>query len=102
MQQGTWSGSITPPNSGSVQVTFDVVMAGDTTKITAKGTPAGDLPFSNVRVAADRVTFSFDVGTIVSCTLMTQENGGYKGNCLDSNGDTGVIEMLPPKKGDRP
>ena len=99
MQPGTWTGTITPPRGQSVSVTFDVGVAGDTTKITVKGTPAGDLPFANVRVASDRVTFEFTPGTPVKCTLMLQEGGGYKGDCLDGNGEKGVIEMLPPKKG---
>jgi len=102
MQAGTWTGTITPPNSTANPVTFEVSMAGDTTKIVVKGTPIGDLPFENVKVAADRVTFRFTPGTPVSCTLMAQDGGGYKGNCVDSNGEIGVIEMLPPKKEGRP
>jgi len=98
MQAGTWTGSITPPNASSVQVTFDVSVAGDSTKITVKGTPAGDLPFNSVRVGADRLTFSFNVPETISCTLMLQQGGGYKGNCLDTDGGTGVIEMVPPPK----
>jgi hypothetical protein len=102
IQAGTWTGTITPPNSNAVEVTFEVTVAGDSTKITAKGTPRGDLPFANVHVAADRVTFDFNAGETISCTLMRQQGGGYKGNCLDSAGGTGVIEMLPPKKGPAP
>ena len=33
---GTWTGTISPPDQGALEATFDVRMSGDTTKITLK------------------------------------------------------------------
>jgi hypothetical protein len=95
---GTWTGTIAPPDAEAFAVTFAVSMSGDTTRITASlGTES--LMFDDVKVLADRITFTFDPGDAhVSCTLMLGEAGVYKGDCLDTDGGTGVITMVPPKK----
>jgi hypothetical protein len=98
LQAGTWTGTIAPPDADPFEFTFAVSMSGDTVRITANG-EMGSFPFNDVKVLADRITFTFEPGdTHVSCTLMLGENGVYKGDCLDADGGTGVITMVPPKK----
>ena len=92
---GKWTGTITPPNGTTVQATFDVTVAGDSIAITLNG-PFGSLPSSEGRIHPDRLTFTFSPGTRVECTLMLQEDRSYKGECLDSDGDPGIIVMVPP------
>ena len=95
LQTGTWTGTITPPNTESAQATYNVRMSGDTLKITIM-TPFGDLDFSDIKVQSDRITFTFIPGTPVNCTLMLREDKSYAGDCVDSDGDTGVLVMVPP------
>ncbi len=98
VQAGTWTGTIAPPDSDPIATTFTVSMSGDTTRITANG-EMGSIAFKEVKVLADRITFWFDPGNAhVSCNLMLGEQGTYKGDCVDEDGSTGVITMVPPKK----
>ena len=94
---GTWTGTITPPDNSTLEATFDVRMAGDTTKITLHAGPnqtdAGD-----VKVEANRLLFSFAPGgQTVRCTLLLKDDNSYSGDCIDEQGGKGVIVMKPPK-----
>ena len=94
---GTWTGTISPPDQGAVEATFDVRVSGDTTKITMNAM-GRVMETSGVKVEADRVLFSFAPGgTNVRCTLMLRDDNSYSGDCLDAEGGKGVIVMRPPK-----
>jgi hypothetical protein len=98
IEPGTWTGTITPPDQAAIPATFDVRVSGDTVRITANA-EMGSIPFDDVKVLADRITFTFSPGdTHVSCVLMLGEGGSYKGDCTDTEGGIGVIVMAPPKK----
>ena len=94
---GTWTGTITPPDTPTLEATFDVRTAGDTTKITLNA--AGRvMETSDVKVEAKQVLFTFAPGgTSVKCTLLLRDDKSYSGDCLDSQGGKGVIVMKPPK-----
>ena len=92
---GTWTGTVAAPGEATVDATFEVRVTGDTIGITLKG-QFGEFPLSDVKLAADRLTFTFSPGTTVRCTLLLRENGSYSGDCTDSDGGTGVIVMNPP------
>ena len=93
---GTWTGSMTPPNGQTMNTTFDVKAAGDTTLITLKA-DGREIPFSGVKVEADRLLFTFAVDAIVTCTLQRKDDKSYSGSCVDGRGGTGTIVMVPPK-----
>jgi len=97
LQAGTWTGTVTPPSGPIVDATFEVAESGDSVTIVLK-VEFGDFPFSNIRIAEDRLMFRFEPDTSVDCTLMLQEDGSYSGDCIDSNGEKGVIVMRPPAK----
>jgi hypothetical protein len=95
---GTWTGSISPPSEQKLDVTFDIRMSGDTTKITMKG--AGqELAFDNVKVAASLLVFTFSPGGggTIRCSLALQSDQSYSGDCVDPQGGKGQIVMRPPK-----
>jgi hypothetical protein len=95
LKPGTWTGTVNPPGEAAVDANFEVRVAGDTIGITLKG-EFGEFPLSDVKLSADRLMFTFSPGTTVRCTLQLGENGGYSGDCTDSDGGTGVIVMNPP------
>jgi hypothetical protein len=97
LEPGTWTGTITPPNNPTTAVTYDVRVNGDTTSVTIK-TPFGDLPFTQLKVLADRLTFVFAPGTPVTCTLLLRPDKSYAGDCTDNDGETGQLVMIPPAK----
>ena len=94
---GTWTGTITPPDQGSRNATFDVRQSGDTTKITLK---ADDrvVEAYQVKVESNRLLFTFSPGGgAIQCTLLLRDDKSYSGDCLDAQGGRGVIVMKPPK-----
>jgi hypothetical protein len=94
---GTWTGTISPPDQGALEATFDVRMSGDTTKITMKADGRA-IEVSDVKVEATRLLFSFTPGgDTVRCTLLLRDDKSYSGDCVDAQGGKGVIVMKPPK-----
>ena len=96
LKPGTWTGTVQPPGEGVVAVTFDVKVAGDTTSITMNAGEHGSFKLEEVKVAADKLTFKFTPGPVVSCTLAKKEDGSYAGECLDGSG-AAQMTMVPPK-----
>ena len=94
---GTWTGSISPPDNNAMDATFDVRVAGDTTKITLQAGGRA-IEATNISVQKDRLLFTFSTGpNTIQCTLLLRDDKSYTGDCLDSNGAKGVILMRPPK-----
>ena len=94
---GTWTGTISPPDQGALQATFDVRVSGDTTKLTLNADGRA-LEASDIKVEPKQLLFTFDAGgTSVRCTLLLRDDKSYSGDCLDSQGGKGVIVMRPPK-----
>ena len=94
---GTWTGTITPPNEGTIEAAFDVRMSSDTTKITLRAGPL-ESEASEIKVEPNRLLFTFRPGeNIVKCILLLHDDKSYSGDCLDEQGGKGVIVMKPPK-----
>jgi hypothetical protein len=93
---GTWSGTMNPPNGGGevaleYQVThpdgkFAIVMV----------SPMGRMPFSDIEFSDGMLGFTWQPGPLVECQLEPQELGGYSGDCIDEAGGTGQLRMAPP------
>jgi len=97
MTAGTWTGTITPPDQGALEATFNVRMSGDTTKITMNAM-GRQIETTDVKVEAKQVRFSFSPGgDTVACTLLLKDDKSYSGDCTDGQGGKGVITMKPPK-----
>lgn len=98
IETGKWTGSITPPNQGAVQVTYDVAMKGDTIAITVSAAEHGEFRFSDVKLTGEVLTFWFTPGPRVDCSLTRrQDDGAYAGSCRDSDGGLATMVMIPPK-----
>ena len=94
---GTWTGTISPPDQGALEATFDVRMSGDTTKITLKA-DGHEVEATEIKVEAKRLLFTFSPGgNSIKCTLLLRDDKTYSGDCLDPQGGKGVIVMKPPK-----
>ena len=98
LTSGTWTGTISPPDNAALDATFEVRMAGDTTKITLNAGGGRVVEATDVKVEANRLLFTFAPGgTTVRCTLLLRDDKSYAGDCLDPDGGKGVIVMKPPK-----
>jgi hypothetical protein len=95
---GTWTGTMTPPTSGTVTVTYAVAGTGDSITISMKAPDGRQLPFNHIRFESGKLLFDWSPGgTTVTCALESQPDGGYRGPCTDLEGKTGHLAMVPPK-----
>lgn len=94
---GTWTGTMTPPDQGTLEASFDIRLVGDTTKMTMHA-DGHTVDIGDLRVEPDKLVFSFSPGgNIIRCTLLLKTDKSYSGDCVDIQGGKGVITMKPPK-----
>lgn len=99
LEAGKWTGTVTPPEGATVDVTYDVTVKGDTLGITVSAGDHGSFTFNEVKLNANTLTFWFTPGPRVDCSLNRREDGAFAGSCKDSEGGTATMLMVPPKKG---
>jgi hypothetical protein len=96
---GKWSGTMAPPSSEGVAVSFDVAGIDDSLVITMTGPDGRQIPFGAIRVESGKLEFQWSPGnTTVQCELTKQDDGTYRGPCTDTEGMTGQLAMVPPPK----
>jgi biopolymer transport protein ExbD len=99
LQAGQWTGSTVIPSGDGFQLTYDVTHSDSTIQIVVDAGARGRFSFSDVRLAHDTLTFTFQPGPTVQCILPRQADGSYSGKCTDpTSGDTMTITMVPPKQ----
>ena len=97
LEPGTWTGTIAPPGNDSFDVTYDVVVKGDSLTITVHA-PPGDRPFRDIKTSENQLTFWFEPGPRVDCVLAKHEDGSYSGDCVAQDGSVGHLTMVPPEE----
>jgi hypothetical protein len=98
LEPGTWTGTVVDPGGESVDVTFIVMMAGDTIQITMSAGEEHTMAFSNVHFDDGKLLFTWEPGIRIDCVLNPADAGGYAGTCTDTSGESGQMTMVPPKK----
>ena len=93
---GAWTGSFTPPGAPGFPATFEFARndAGLTLVISMTGRET--VRAENVAATADNLTFVFQPGPRLNCTLKKDAAGSYSGTCSDG-ALMGAIELHPPK-----
>jgi len=93
---GTWSGAMTQPNaSGPLPLEYEVSHVDDDLAIVMLS-PMGRMPFSDIEFSAGILRFTWRPGPLIECQLEPQDDGGYFGDCVDEDGGTGRLRMVPP------
>ncbi|MEO8294739.1 MAG: hypothetical protein ABI613_04415 [Gemmatimonadota bacterium] len=98
LESGTWTGAIVDPGGESVDVTYLVLTAGDTLKISLAAPEGHSAEFTNIRFEGGNLLFSWEPGIQIDCVLMPGEAGSFSGACTDASGESGHMTMAPPKK----
>ena len=97
LELGLWTGTVAPPGGEDFDVTYLVESVNDTLKVTFN-TPRGAIPFQDIKVDEGKLSFSWMAGdTLLKCNMKQEEEGQYKGQCVESDGETGQLTMVPPK-----
>jgi hypothetical protein len=96
LKSGTWTGAVTPPGGAPTLVTYDIATSGDSLSIVIHAGEHGDFSAGQERYADGKLTFTFEPGPVVSCTLTTTADGGFSGSCFEPTGGEAKITMVPP------
>src|SRR5688572_11770594 len=104
LSPGMWTGTMTWSSSGRPEGligSYDVVVKGDTIGITMNA-DGGRLPFSEVKLNGNTLTFWASPGARAFCTLTRRDDGAFEGPCkAERNPEASTLRvlMVPPKKG---
>ena len=96
LASGTWTGTLEAPGQAPFDIEFEVE-GGDEPVITmsAMGMSLG---LENVELVDEALHFGFDAGgAYVVCELPARDGGGFEGECVGDDGESGFISMTPPK-----
>jgi len=95
---GTWSGTIAPPNTEAIPLQLEVSGAGPALSVLVTSVLIqGAIPLNDIRVDGTSVSFWWDLGVRVECTLTRDAGGGYAGPCSAGDADeNGRMTMVPP------
>ncbi len=99
LARGTWTGTMSPPGTPSVDVTYEVGESGGALSIVMNGGPQGSTPFNDEQLDGDELTFWWEPGIRVDCTLLRQEDGSFEGPSPPAGGEEGTLTMVPPSGG---
>ena len=100
LEQGTWTGSISLPGGSSLPVTYQVSETDGALSITMSNPQVGDVAFSDAELDGDELTFWWEPGIRVDCTLLRKEDRSFVGICTDGSGAAGegTLIMMPPAR----
>jgi hypothetical protein len=95
---GTWTGSIALPGGSSLPVTYRIGDTDGALSVVMNHEQLGDVPFSDARFDGDELTFWWEPGIRVDCSLQWKEDGSMVGICTDGSGPAGqgTLTMMPP------
>ena len=99
LPQGTWTGTMSPPGGEAIPVNFEVSESGGALSIAMMAVQVeGEMPFNDIRLDGQTLTFWWEPGVRVDCSLTRTEAGGFAGTCSDGTGDSGAgtLTMVPP------
>lgn len=100
LANGTWTGSITQPDGMSFDVGFEV--SGEGSALSIELVPPADsgedrtFPFEDIRLTAEQLEFTWDMGVQIKCVLDLRPGDSWAGTCTDERGQEGGIVMVPP------
>jgi len=100
LQPGLWSGEMTPPGGDPLPVMFEVGERDGALRIVMMNEDLGPMDLTDEALAGDELTFWWNPGVRVDCTLMRQEDGSLEGICADERrpaGGQGRLTMVPPE-----
>ncbi len=99
LEQGTWTGTLTPPPGIEVPVTFEVGGTDGALSIVMSA-PLVEPPmvFNDVKLDGDELTFWWAPDIRLDCRLLRKQDGSFEGPCSDGSGPAGegILKMLPP------
>ena len=102
LPHGGWTGTMTPPGGQPITVTYEVGEVDGALAIVMRALMVQEvIPFHDVRVEGDALSFWWEPGIRVDCRLVRTASGSFEGPCTDGSSDrgAGALTMVPPAGG---
>jgi hypothetical protein len=99
LPHGTWTGTMTPPGGQPLSVAYEVGLVDGALVVAMRSVLVQEvIRFQDVRLEGDELTFWWEPGVRVDCTLRRTETGSYEGTCAEPGGPAGTarMTMVPP------
>lgn len=98
LERGVWTGSIALPGGSSLPVTYEIGDTDGALSVVMNNAQLGDVAFSDAAFDGEALTFWWEPGIRVDCSLLLKEDGSMAGICTDGSGPDGegTLTMLPP------
>ena len=102
LRPGTWTGTMSPPGNDDVPVSYEVGETEGALSIIITGM-GQSFSFYEVVLDGTELTFWWEPGSRVDCTLLRKEDGSFEGTCTEETGPDGegTLTMVPPSEEDR-
>jgi hypothetical protein len=99
LTHGVWTGTMTPPGGRPVTVTYEVGLLDGVLAVAMRSLMVQEvIRFREVRLVGDELTFWWEPGVRVDCTLRRTAEGAFEGPCAAGGGDeAGALTMVPPQ-----
>jgi len=100
LTEGTWTGFVYPPDADVIELEYNLAYVDGGLEIEVMLPPeagVGSLVAEDVQHDGDLLSFTLNVGDVVTCALYAQDDGHYEGECSDSTGEPGTLAMYPPE-----
>ena len=99
---GLWTGTVDPPDGMALDVEYDVAYDEEGTLQITLYPPDGvgappEIVFQDVALEEGSLTFWWFAGTNLTCELLQLEDGSFEGDCVDEDGVSGTLVMVPPE-----
>lgn len=98
LKSGTWTGTVQPPDGPVTDLTFDVTVMGDSLGVVIHAGEHGDFTAREGHYRDGKITFAFEPGITVRCSLSRGEDGNFAGECQGEDGTLAPMTMVPPKE----
>ena len=95
---GVWTGTMTPPGGQPFNVTYEVGRVDGALAIAMTSILVQEvIRFRDIELSGDELTFWWEPGVRVDCTLRRTESGSFEGACAPGGGGgEGALTMVPP------
>lgn len=99
LQPGLWRGEMTPPGADPLPVVVQVSQRDGALFLVMSNPDLGPMVFSEPVLNGDELTFWWNVGVRIDCTLARQDDGSFEGPCVDDGpaAGEGRLTMSPPE-----
>lgn len=101
LQEGTWTGHLTPMNHPDMHTPVIYDVRGTDSLTISLNVADTSVPVRAIQLEGDTLAFVFnepEADVLLTCALARQADDSYAGRCADGSGKWAHFTMLPPEE----